>query len=162
MKKVFFVIIPLTLMLCALIGGCVQNSIQSPATPAPTVPVVTPQQTQTALPPQTCSLVPGQTQIIPEYESVSVTVNRNTITENPTISIAFNGGKGLGMVQKMAVTVIRSDCVTENDFRNNPGMGATVTLMGTTQTDRVIVVVTMTSGVQYTIIDQDYPFPAQM
>ena len=78
------------------------------------------------------------------------------------IQLAFNGGKGLGMVQKMAVTVIRSDCVTENGYRDNPGMGATVTLMGTTQTDRVIVVVTMTSGDQYTIIDRDYPFATQM
>jgi hypothetical protein len=162
MKKVFFVIIPIALVLCVLIGGCVQNSSPSPATPAPTVPVVTPQQTQPALPPQTCSLAPGPTQIVPEYESVSVTVSRNTITENPTISIVFNGGKGLGMVQQMAVTVIRSDCVTENGLRNNPGMGATVTLMGTTQTDRVIVVVTMTSGDQYTIIDRDYPFATQM
>jgi hypothetical protein len=37
-------------------------------------------------------------------------------------------------------------------------MGETVTLMGTTTTDRVIVVMTMTSGDQYTIIDGLYPF----
>ena len=43
--------------------------------------------------------------------------------------------------------------------RNNPVMGETVTLMGTTTTDRVIVVMTMTSGDQYTVIDNDYPFP---
>ena len=164
MKKYFIFLISLTMILFVLIGGCVQSSSTSSATPAPvpTAPVVTPQQTQQVPPPETCSLVPGPTQVIPEYEAVRVTVNRNTITENPTISIAFNGGKGLGMVQKMAVTVIRSDCVTENGYRDNPGMGATVTLMGTTQTDRVIVVVTMTSGDQYTIIDRDYPFPTQM
>jgi len=34
-----------------------------------------------------------------------------------------------------------------------------VTLMGTTRTDRVIVVMTMTSGDQYTIIDGLYQFP---
>ncbi len=119
-------------------------------------------QTQTPQPPQTCSLIPGPTQIVPEYESVSVTVNRNTITENPTIAIVYNGGLGLGMVTKMNVTVIRSDCVREQQNRNNPVMGDTVTLMGTTRTDRVIVVMTMTSGSQYTIIDKDYPFPPQV
>ena len=160
MKKGLFIIIILTLMLCVLTVGCVQ----SPATPAPTpvAPVVTHQQMQTPQPPQTCSLVPGPTQIIPEYESVSVTVNRNTITENPTIAIAFNGGLGLGMVTQMNVTVIRSDCVREQQNRNNPVMGDIVTLMGTTRTDRVIVVMTMTSGGQYTIIDKDYPFPPQV
>ena len=40
-----------------------------------------------------------------------------------------------------------------------PGPVHSVTLMGTTATDRVIVEVTMTSGDQYTIIDQYYPFP---
>ncbi|MEI7649926.1 MAG: hypothetical protein WCJ47_09510 [Methanomicrobiales archaeon] len=164
MKKCFLVLISLILMLCVLIGGCVQSSSSSTATPAPTqtAHVFTPQQTQTSPPLRTCSLVPGPTQIVPEYESVSVTVNRNTITENPTIAIAFNGGLGLGMVTQMNVTIIRSDCVREQQNRNNPIMGDTVTLMGTTLTDRVIVVMTMTSGGQYTIIDKDYPFPPQV
>ena len=163
MKKAFLVIIPLTLVLCVLIGGCIQSSSPSPATPTPVVPVTTSQQTQPAIPlDQTCSLVPGLTQIVPEYESVSVTVNRNPITENPTIAIIFDGGKGLGMVQRMNVTVIRSDCVTEQGTRDNPVMGETVTLMGTTLIDRVIVVMTMTSGEQYTIIDDDFPFLQQV
>jgi hypothetical protein len=89
-------------------------------------------------------------------------VDRNTISENPTITTSFNGGKGLGMVQRMAVTIIRSDCVTVQGLRDDPGMGASVTLMGTTGTDRVIVVVTMTSGNQYTVIDKDYPFPGKI
>jgi hypothetical protein len=99
---------------------------------------------------------------VPEYESVSVTVNRDPNTENPTIAIVFDGGLGLGMVQRMNVTVIRSDCVTEQGTRDNPVMGETVTLMGTTLIDRVIVVMTMTSGNQYTIIDDDYPFLQQV
>ena len=67
-----------------------------------------------------------------------------------------------GMVTQMNVTVIRSDCVREHQNRDNPVMGDTLTLMGTTRTDRVIVVMTMTSGGQYTIIDKDYPFPPQV
>ncbi|MEI8331592.1 MAG: hypothetical protein WCF90_08110 [Methanomicrobiales archaeon] len=92
---------------------------------------------------------------------MSVTINRNTITENPSIAVAFEGGFGLGMVTLMNVMVIRSDCVREQQNWDNPRMGNTVTLMGTTRTDRELVVMTMTSGILYTIIDQDYPFPPQ-
>jgi hypothetical protein len=160
MKKAFLLLISLTFLLCILFAGCVQNSSPSPATPAPTVAVTTPQ--QTALPTQSCSLVPGPTQMVPSYQSVSVTVDRNTITSDPTIAVTFNGGKGNGMVQQMNVTVVRSDCITEQAARNNPVMGESVTLMGTLKTDRVIVVMTMTSGDQYTVIDNDYPFPMQV
>jgi hypothetical protein len=160
MKKVFLPLIFLTFLLCILFAGCIQNTSPSPATPAPTVTVITPQ--QTALPTQSCSLVPGPTQMLPSYQSVSVSVDRNTITSDPTIVVTFNGGKGNGMVQQMNVTVIRSDCITEQAARNNPVMGESVTLMGTLKTDRVIVVMTMTSGDQYTVIDNDYPFPMQV
>jgi len=160
MKKAFLLLISLTFLLCILFAGCVQNTSPSPATPAPTVAVTTPQ--QTALPTQSCSLVPGPTQMVPSYQSVSVTVDRNTITSDPTIAVTFNGGKGNGMVQQMNVTVVRSDCITEQAARNNPVMGESVTLMGTLKTDRVIVVMTMTSGDQYTVIDNDYPFPMQV
>jgi hypothetical protein len=163
MKKASLVLIPLTLVLCVLIGGCIQSASPSPFTPTPVVPATTSRQAQPANPlDQTCSLEPGPTQIVPEYESVSVTVNRDPNTENPTIAIVFDGGLGLGMVQRMNVTIIRSDCVTEQGTRDNPVMGETVTLMGTTLIDRVIVVMTMTSGNQYTIIDDDFPFLQQV
>jgi carbon monoxide dehydrogenase subunit G len=100
--------------------------------------------------------------VVPDYESVSVTVDRNTISEDPTITTTFNGGKGLGMVQSMTVTLIRSDCVTDVQTRADPGIGTSVTQMGTMRTDRVKVDVLMTSGVQYTVIDGLYPFPAKI
>jgi hypothetical protein len=155
MKQLLLPLIVITLVLWVLIGGCTS---QAPAVPPTTVPVITSQQVPSPSPTTACSLVPGPTQQVPAYESVDVTVERNSITADPTISAIFNGGQGLGMVQLMNVTVIRSDCITENDARKNPGMGESVTLMGTTATDRVIVVMTMTSGDQYTIIDGLYPF----
>jgi len=155
MKQLCLPLVIITVILCVLIGGCTS---QAPAVPSTTVPVTTTQQVPSPSPTTACSLVPGPTQNVPEYESVDVTVERNSITADPTISTIFNGGQGLGMVQLMNVTVIRSDCITENDARKNPGMGETITLMGTTKTDRVIVVMTMTSGDQYTIIDGLYPF----
>jgi hypothetical protein len=161
MKNALHLLIPLALILCVFSTGCTQPA------PAPVTVTVTPLPVSTSLPtpspaPVTCSLNPGPTQEVPAYESVSFSVDRNTITENPTITTSFNGGQGLGMIQRMAVTVIRSDCVTEQALRDNPGIGTSVTLMGTTGTDRVIVVVTMTSGDQYTVIDNDYPFPGKI
>jgi uncharacterized protein YccT (UPF0319 family) len=157
MKETFMLFCSLALVLSVLVGGCTQSSNPVPV-PATTVMVTTPQQSS-PVPTQSCSLVPGPTQIVPPYESVSVTVDRNSITESPTIAVTFNGGQGLGMVEQMNATVIHPDCTTEQEARNNPVMGETITLMGTTTTDRVIVVMTMTSGDQYTVIDNDYPFP---
>jgi hypothetical protein len=161
MKNRFPALISLAIILFILFGGCLQSSPAIPA-PVPTLSNTNPPIAPTANSLLACSLEPGPTQIIPASEAVSVTVNRNTITENPSITVAFDGGLGLGMVTRMNVSVIRSDCVREQQNRDNPRMGDTVTLMGTTRTDRVIVVMTMTSGEQYTIIDQDYPFPPQV
>jgi hypothetical protein len=156
MKVTLIILISLALIASLLIGGCVQQ--QTPPVPEPT-PITTPMPTPIAIETQACSLVPGPTQMLPSYEYVSVSVDRNTVSADPTIAVSFNGGKGNGMVVLMNVTVVRSDCVTEHQDRNYPVVGDTVTLMGTTREDRVIVVMTMTSGDQYTIIDALYPFP---
>lgn len=161
MKRKYPVII-LALISCLLIAGCTHDSTQKQGLPASTVPTPVQTATITPLTTQTYSLIPGPTDTVPDFESVSVTVNRNTISENPTITVTYNGGLGLGMTERMDVTVIRSDGIQEKGYVENPQMGATVMLMGTTTTDRVIVWVTMTSGLSYKIIDQDYPFSPQM
>jgi len=162
MKICTFLITMMVVLTCILAAGCIAPSPQPPAQVPVTTPATAPPQEQTPVPPQTCSLVPGPTQQVPDYETVTVTVDRNTISENPTITTTFNGGLGLGMVQSMNVTLVRSDCVVEQQTRRNPGIGASITQMGTTKTDRVIVTVLMTSGDLYTIVDQDYPFPGKI
>ncbi|MCK9581543.1 MAG: hypothetical protein M0Q92_14000 [Methanoregula sp.] len=163
MKIHTILVIAAVFLACILAAGCTQPQ---PTVPAPTPTLATP---VTPLPVQTpvpetpaCSLVPGPTQVVPDYESVSITVDRNTISEDPTITTTFNGGLGLGMIQRMTVTVIRSDCTQDQKLVDDPGIGTSVTQMGTLGTDRVIVVAVMTSGDQYTVIDRDYPFPAQL
>ena len=147
-------------MVAILFAGCLGPSSQPgpgiAVQPSPTFPSV-------SLPTPgmgyTYSATPGPTQTVPDYEEVSVTVDRNTITENPVITTTFNGGMGLGMTVRMDVTVIRSDGGVETGHVDYPAMGSDIVLMGTTATDRVVVTVTMTSGDQYTVIDQYYPFP---
>jgi len=148
------------LLACILAAGCTSAPAQ-PA-PLPATTLMPPAPAQTPVPSQTCSLVPGPVQQVPDYESVTVSVDRNTITENPTITTTFNGGKGLGMVQSMTVTLTRSDCIVDQQTRKNPGIGTGITQKGTTGTDRVTVSVLMTSGDVYTVIDQDYPFPGKI
>jgi|GEM_PF-623105 len=139
------------ILICLAAAGCAsQASVPQPAPPASPV---------TTLSPAACQLQPGATQAVPGYEAISITVDRNTITVNPAITVRFNGGLGNGMVQTMTATVIRADCVTEQDHRDNPVVGSSITLMGATQTDRMIVDVVMTSGEKYTVIDQLYTFP---
>ena len=155
--------LPLILVLCLLGSGCTHAAPGPSATPQPAMTTAgTAPQVPSPTPGTACSLAPGPVQTVPDYESVSITVDRNTIAENPTITTRFNGGLGLGMVQRMTVTVIRSDCVTEQQLRDSPKTGTSVTLMGTTGTDRVVVDVIMTSGEQYTVIDGDYPFPVSL
>ncbi len=150
--------LPVLVVLFLLFAGCIHPSADS-TTPVTPQTIVTPLLPTSAT---VCSLTPGPRQTLPAYEDVSITVDRNTITDEPTITVRFDGGLGNGMVQRMTVTIIRSDCVTEQQFRDNPVVGTSITQMGTLGTDRVIVVLVMTSGDQYTVIDQDYPFPVRM
>ncbi|MFA4861551.1 hypothetical protein [Methanoregula sp.] len=157
MKQILLILV--VILACILVCGCTSNPANVPS-PAPAT-----QQTPAALPPPTAlphPATPGPVQTVPDYESVSVTVNRNVVSTDPTLTVTYNGGKGLGMTTRMDVTVIRSDGVVETASREDPVMGTSITLMGTTGSDRVIVSVTMTSGSQYTIIDKYYPFPGSM
>ena len=161
MKICSMLVIAIVSLACILAAGCTQPQAPAP-TPTPTLaPPMTPVGTPIPATPA-CSLTPGPTQVVPDYESVSITIDRNTISEDPTITTTFNGGKGLAMVQSMTVTLIRSDCVTDVQTRADPGIGTSVTQMGTTRTDRVKVDVVMTSGIEYTVIDGLYPFPAKI
>jgi hypothetical protein len=83
---------------------------------------------------------------------------KNTISTDPYITTTFAGGKGLGSVVLMETTLFRSDCKVESGQVPNPQMGSTVKLMGTTGTDLVVVNVTMTDGMTYTVVNRLLPF----
>ncbi|MFA4875904.1 MAG: hypothetical protein WC586_00695 [Methanoregula sp.] len=158
MKCVLFIAV--LLAACILVCGCTTGPAKEaplqPGTQATLTPV------QISVPAKVHPATPGPVQTVPAYESVSVSVDRNVVSTDPTITVTYNGGKGLGMTTRMDATVIRSDGAEETGSRVNPQMGTSITLMGTTGNDRVIVSVTMTSGNQYTIIDRYYPFPGSM
>ncbi len=152
-------LIPVALLVIMLFSAGCAHAPETSGTPPTTQTIVTPLPLSPGI---SCPSIPGPLQTLPAYQDVSVTIDRNTITTNPTITARFDGGQGLGMVQRMTVTVIRSDCVTKQEFRDAPKMGTSITQMGTLGNDRVIVVLLMTSGDQYTVIDGYYPFPVRM
>lgn len=155
-----WLILIVVLLVSLFSAGCIHPAGTAGVPPTPPT-VVTPLPI-TPVSGTSCPTTPGPFQTLPAYQDVSVTIDRNTITDEPTITARFDGGLGNGMVQRMTVTIIRSDCVTEQQFRDNPVVGTSITQMGTLGTDRVIVVLVMTSGDQYTVIDQNYPFPVRM
>jgi len=148
------------LVLCIAAAGCIFWPQQPPASQY--TPTVSPSGMPATTAAPAYPATPGPVQTVPSFEAVSVTVDRNIVSTDPTITVTFDGGKGLGMTTRMDVTVIRSDGAVETGFRNKPQMGTSITQMGTTGSDRVIVTVTMTSGDQYTILDGYYPFPGSM
>ncbi|MDD1712170.1 MAG: hypothetical protein LUQ69_03265 [Methanoregulaceae archaeon] len=131
------------LIICTvMLSGCNQ---------LPTIPIP-------GTPASGCPPPPGPVQSPPSYQEVVIQVMKNTISTDPYITTTFAGGKGLGSVVLMETTVIRSDCKVESGQVPNPQMGSTVKLMGTTGTDLVVVNVTMTDGMTYTVVNRLLPF----
>jgi hypothetical protein len=104
---------------------------------------------------------PGPTVTVPPIYDVQIQVDKNMIFVNPDIRVTFGGGKGMYIIRKMFVEVYRSDGTYETGKLEHPAgefrMGETVTIRGTTGTDRVVVTVTIL-GKDYTIYDQYLEF----
>ncbi|MDD1716588.1 MAG: hypothetical protein LUQ01_06285 [Methanolinea sp.] len=148
MQKAIFLI--LLLFAVILAAACTEIPPPAPATSIPTS--TTPQPTPSF------SLVPEPTDVIPAVYSVSIQVTKNTISTDPSITVSFRGGQGLGFVETMQAVVILSDGKEGSGSVDNPRIGSEIILPGTTKTDRVMVYVTIDNGVRYKVIDQDMPF----
>ena len=104
----------------------------------------------------TVSLTVAPTQVLPEGNKLTVVAEKDPL--NLVVTVKFEGGPGKGLVQDNKVILTRSDgTVTQGklDFSRNP---SELSLQGTRGTDRLQVIVTMRSGVTYTIVDQLLPY----
>lgn len=156
-----FIVASVFLAMFLLFAGCTQTPVTPPATTVPTTvqtTVATPVPTTVIPTTPTCSLTPGPIDTIPDYDEVTVSVDRNTVSINPTITVTFQGGKGMNHVVQMRVLVTKSDCTTEEKTITKPAMGNEIVITGTNGTDRVQVWVTMADGKTYLIYDQALPF----
>jgi len=135
----------------AAIAGCAGAPAESP-TPIPTAQ--TPAPTGTPTP----DLSPGPTQTMPPGSEVEVTVSRDPI--QPTITVTFAGGAGQSRVTDVLVRVTRSDGqVITGHLDNN--LESSVTLEGTRESDRVEVIVSLTTGNSYKIYDEVIQFKSR-
>ena len=159
------IVLLLILILCALSlgagcaapsggGGGAQGGTQPPGTRPPGT------QPQTAG--SSGEISPGPTVTVPPNYDVTIQENRNHNTIRPYITVTFRGGKGQIFLQKITATVIQSDgqVITKTIDRPEGGqisVGDSMTFPGTTQVDRVIVVVTFL-GKDYKILDMPDDF----
>ena len=148
MKKIV-VALSLVCVALLLVAGCT-SPVAPPSTPETTLPTQTPTERP--------ELVPQPTDVVPPYQQVAIQVSKNTVATDPWISVLFAGGGGQSYVVSMTGTVIRSDGGVETQTALSPEIGTNLMLNGTTRTDRVIVNVTYTDGMTYTVKDELVPF----
>jgi hypothetical protein len=143
-------IILITGLLCVLlaIAGCTGTS---PVAPQGTVTAVT--QSVPATSP-TPDLVVSPTDSIIEANNVIINVDKDYLAN---VIVTFQGGNGLKQVNKIEVTLIRADGQVINK-EVGITMGATETLEGTKNADRIMVYVTMKDGKKYKVVDSLIPF----
>jgi len=164
MNAKFLSIAVILLSLALLSAGCTFLSKPAPAaTPVPTPEIVetTEVPTDVATAATTTraasSLVPSPTDVLPESQSVSVSVEKAG-TYSTTIMTSFNGGKGLMAVARMDVRVTKPDGTVVTDGIDKPVMGSIVEIEGTKGSDRTEVILTMKSGSVVKIYDQLVPY----
>ncbi len=151
-----------------LIAGCTQpaTTTQSPVTTSAVqqsteVAVVnTPSSGNAVAATQAGStqLMSGPTDTVPDINKVLVQVDRDRVATTPTITISFRGGSGMNAVVSMDVAVTRSDGITTTKSINRPSVGDSVTIDGTTGSDRVQVWINTNNGKRYLVYDQVLPF----
>lgn len=101
------------------------------------------------------SLVPSPTDVIPDYNMVIINVGEKDYLGS--IPVIFQGGMGQIHVTKITATIYRSDG-TQDTGMIGTKKGDEIDLMGTKQTDRVVVFVSMDNGQTYKTNDVTSPY----
>jgi hypothetical protein len=149
------VALPICLILAlALWAGCVAPGGEG-GTPTPAATMTTP-------PAVTASIPPGPVVTLPPAYAVAIQVTRNPNTAFPYITVAFRGGNGQVILQRITVTVARSDGQVIQEVipqfgQHQYAVGDSVRITGTTGTDEVVVMVT-TLGKDWKIYDENLRF----
>jgi ABC-type transport system substrate-binding protein len=138
------------LIVLALLGaGCTQAP---PGT-------ITPTPTPTSLPPTPITtLTTEPTDVVPPGQNIIIEVSRGTLSFNPVITVIFRGGTGINLLSTLEVQVTRSDGTVETAHLDEPKIGDSIEVLGSTGKDRVEVWAVMKDGNTYKIYDQVLEF----
>jgi hypothetical protein len=107
-------------------------------------------------PVNTVKLTTEPTQALPKGLDLLIEASKDAT--NAMVTVQFAGGPGLGRVQENRVILTRSDGTVEKGSLNFNQRLSEVSFQGTRGTDRLQVIVTMSNGVTYTIIDRLMPY----
>jgi len=142
--------IVITGLLCVLlaIAGCTGTS---PVVPQATVTAATQAVPVTS---PTPDLVVSPTDSIIEANNVIINVDKDYLAN---VIVTFQGGNGLKQVNKIEVTLIRTDGLIKTADIGTT-IGSAATLEGTKNADRIMVYVTMKDGKKYKVVDSLIPF----
>ena len=141
-------------LLCTIlaIAGCTgPSNPTSPVIPAPSLTAAPSSGAPAPAPatPSGGSLVPSPTDIVLASRSLNLNVEKDYLGK---VIVTFQGGSGNGQVISFDVTVNRADGQVVTD-KLGVNIGDVVTLQGTKDTDRVIVIAHMDDGKSYRIVD---------
>ena len=139
----------LALGLMVVLAGCTGFS---PTGGTTTTPTTLPTPTFSA------SIEPSPTDVVPPTYLVEVSVDKNTIPNNPDITVSYRDGAGTNLVSQMDIIVVRSDGAVETRTVTKPDLSTVIVFPGTTGTDRVVVFVSYYNGSRYKIYDRIAPF----
>jgi hypothetical protein len=102
------------------------------------------------------SFEPLPTQKLPFNLEVIYQVERSPITG--IVTVTFSGGSGLNGIAETLITVTRSDGQVLTKSWKPARIGDSVTVQGTTMTDRVEVVTNFYNGDSYRCFDQVFEY----
>ena len=159
MKRTFWFLLGITVVLFAFMAGCTQPS-PGQGTPVPTtmpatVPTTPAATVPTSVPTTAASFLEGP---LPPQYSVDVQVDRSTVATKPIITVTFRGGKGINFGHSMDAVVSRSDGQVVTGSLAKPQVNSQLELEGTRGTDRVEVFINLITGDRYRVYDQALPF----
>jgi hypothetical protein len=142
------------LLVLAFIAAAGCTGTTPATTPASTA---TPAGTQAPTQQATVALTAGSTDVVPDYNLVTVDVGEKEF--DGKIPVTFRGGKGLVHTKKIDVTITRADGSTESATVGIK-VGDEISLQGTRgepgmegNADRVEVWVTFDTGMKYKVAD---------
>jgi hypothetical protein len=94
----------------------------------------------------------GPTDVLPSNRALVIDVERDDVTS--IITVTFQGGTGQYGVRELAITLTRGDGTVETKSLSHLERGSSVTLQGTTMTDRVEVTANFYNGETYKVVDK--------
>jgi len=122
----------------------------------PTIPVPASGSPGGVEPGTTIVLTTSPTQELPKDTELVIEAEKDVT--NAKVTVRFSGGGGMGLVQDNTVILTRSDGTAVTGKLDFSRRSTEIALQGSRATDRLQVMVTMKSGMSYTIVDRLIPY----